>query len=277
MPENAKLNLLDEELDAESQKYIQESLDNWKESVVNNLIQEMEEVKQAKIEELEEQNLAYRAELKEEFTEKMLANLEELKESIRAEVTAEVIRNNPELKILEQVKELVAPLLGEEYRNSTYEDAIFKLSQENEQLKREQEINEGAKTLANLLAPYSENVQKIVVSLIKEGSPEEVTEQFLSIYDSLSNIFEAEKKDDEDEDASDEEGTEDENADDANDDSDDESTEDEEDDSEDDDEDVKESHEEDESFINEGYEGFDTYESEKRNSTRNILKAYANL
>lgn len=277
MPENAKLNLLDEELDAESQKYIQESLDNWKESVVNNLIQEMEEVKQAKIEELEEQNLAYRAELKEEFTEKMLANLEELKESIRAEVTAEVIRNNPELKILEQVKELVAPLLGEEYRNSTYEDAIFKLSQENEQLKREQEINEGAKTLANLLAPYSENVQKIVVSLIKEGSPEEVTEQFLNIYDSLSNIFEAEKEDDEDEDTSDEENTEDEDADEADENSDDEDTEDEEDDSEDDDEDVKESYEEDESFINEGYEGFDTYESEKRNSTRNILKAYANL
>lgn len=275
MPENAKLNLLDEELDAESQKYIQESLDNWKESVVNNLIQEMEEVKQAKIEELEEQNLAYRAELKEEFTEKMLANLEELKESIRAEVTAEVIRNNPELKILEQVKELVAPLLGEEYRNSTYEDAIFKLSQENEQLKREQEINEGAKTLANLLAPYSENVQKIVVSLIKEGSPEEVTEQFLSIYDSLSNIFEAEKADDEDEDTSDEEDAEDEDADEADDDSDDSDEEDE--DDSDDDEDVKESHEEDESFINEGYEGFDTYESEKRNSTRNILKAYANL
>jgi hypothetical protein len=273
MPENAKLNLLDEELDAESQKYIQESLDNWKESVVNNLIQEMEEVKQAKIEELEEQNLAYRAELKEEFTEKMLANLEELKESIRAEVTAEVIRNNPELKILEQVKELVAPLLGEEYRNSTYEDAIFKLSQENEQLKREQEINEGAKTLANLLAPYSENVQKIVVSLIKEGSPEEVTEQFLNIYDSLSNIFEAEKADDEDEDTSDEEDTED--ADEADDS--DEDNEDTEDDSDDEDEDVKESHEEDESFINEGYEGFDTYESEKRNSTRNILKAYANL
>lgn len=275
MPENAKLNLLDEELDAESQKYIQESLDNWKESVVNNLIQEMEEVKQAKIEELEEQNLAYRAELKEEFTEKMLANLEELKESIRAEVTAEVIRNNPELKILEQVKELVAPLLGEEYRNSTYEDAIFKLSQENEQLKREQEINEGAKTLANLLAPYSENVQKIVVSLIKEGSPEEVTEQFLNIYDSLSNIFEAEKADDEDEDTSDEEDAEDEDADEADDDSDDSDEEDE--DDSDDDEDVKESHEEDESFINEGYEGFDTYESEKRNSTRNILKAYANL
>ena len=207
----------------------------------------------------------------------MLANLEELKESIRAEVTAEVIRNNPELKILEQVKELVAPLLGEEYRNSTYEDAIFKLSQENEQLKREQEINEGAKTLANLLAPYSENVQKIVVSLIKEGSPEEVTEQFLNIYDSLSNIFEAEKEDDEDEDTSDEENAEDEDADEADEDSDDEDTEDEEDDSEDDDENVKESHEEDESFINEGYEGFDTYESEKRNSTRNILKAYANL
>lgn len=279
MAENAKLNLLDEELDEESQKYIQESLETWKESMTNQLVQEMEQVKQAKIEELEEANIAYREQLKEEFTEKMLDALDELKESIRADVTAEVIKNNPELKILEQVKELVAPLLGEEYRDSTYEDTIFKLSEENEQLKREHEINEGAKTLAALLAPYSEKTQKLVVSLIKEGSPEEVTEQFYNIFESLSNVFEAEEKDDEAEDENDEEGEED-SKEEEDDTSDDEESkeEDDEDSKEEDDEEVKESYE-DESYIFEGYEGNDFEQSpaEKFGSVKNVLKAYANL
>lgn len=277
MAENAKLNLLDEELDEASQKYIQESLESWKESMTNQLVQEMEQVKQAKIEELEEENIAYREQLKEEFTEKMLDALDELKESIRADVTAEVIKNNPELKILEQVKELVAPLLGEEYRDSTYEDTIFKLSEENEQLKREQEINEGAKTLAALLAPYSEKTQKLVVSLIKEGSPEEVTEQFYNIFESLSNVFEAEDEDkdgEEDSDESDEAEDEDKDSEEDNEeDSDDESDEDKK-----DDEEVKESYE-DESYIFEGYEGNDFEQSpaEKFGSVKNVLKAYANL
>ncbi len=195
MAENSKLNLLDEELDEASQKYIQESLESWKESVTNQLVEQMEQERQAKIEELEEANEAYREQLKEEFTEKMLNGLDELKESIRAEVTAEVIKNNPELKIFEQVKEIVAPLVSENYRDNVYEDTITKLAEENEALRREQELNEGAKTLASLLAPYSEKTQKLVVSLIKEGSPEEVTEQFYNIFESLSNIFEAEESD----------------------------------------------------------------------------------
>ena len=70
----------------------------------------------------------------------MLDGLNELKESIRAEVTAEVIKNNPELKIFEQVKEIVAPLVSENYRDNAYEDTITKLSEEVETLRREQEI-----------------------------------------------------------------------------------------------------------------------------------------
>ena len=71
MAKNAKLNLLNEELDEESQKYIQETLEAWKESVTNQLVEQMEQEKQAKLEELEEENAAYREQLKEEFTEKM--------------------------------------------------------------------------------------------------------------------------------------------------------------------------------------------------------------
>ena len=188
MAENAKLNLLNEELDEESQKYIQETLEAWKESVTNQLVEQMEQEKQAKLEELEEENAAYREQLKEEFTEKMLDGLNELKESIRAEVTAGVIKNNPELKIFEQIKEIVAPLVSEGYRDNAYEDTIAKLSEENEALRREQELQEGAKTLASLLAPYSEKTQKLVVSLVKEGSPEEVGEYFDCSYNQLTSL-----------------------------------------------------------------------------------------
>lgn len=274
MAGTAKLNLLDEELDEASQKYIQESLEAWKESVTNQLVEQMEQEKQAKIEELEEENVAYREQLREEFTEKMLDGLNELKESIRAEVTAEVIKNNPELKIFEQVKEIVAPLVSENYRDNAYEDTITKLSEEVETLRREQEIQEGAKTLASLLAPYSDKTQRLILSLIKEGSPDEVTEQFYNIYDSLSNVFEAE------EDGSDDTSSDDTSSDDTS--SDDTSSDDTSEDdtgSEDDtsSDDTTNEGTNDDSFITEGVTGLDQPRAENKYSLKNVLKSYANI
>lgn len=275
MAETAKLNLLDEELDEASQKYIQESLEAWKESVTNQLVEQMEHEKQAKIEELEEENVAYREQLREEFTEKMLDGLNELKESIRAEVTAEVIKNNPELKIFEQVKEIVAPLVSENYRDNAYEDTITKLSEEVETLRREQEIQEGAKTLASLLAPYSDKTQRLILSLIKEGSPDEVTEQFYNIYDSLSNVFEAEEGSSDDDTSSDDISSDDDTS------SDDTSSDDtSSDDTSSDDtssDDTTSEGTKDDSFITEGVKGLDQPKAENKYSLKNVLKSYANI
>ena len=274
MAETAKLNLLDEELDEASQKYIQESLEAWKESVTNQLVEQMEQEKQAKIEELEEENVAYREQLREEFTEKMLDGLNELKESIRAEVTAEVIKNNPELKIFEQVKEIVAPLVSENYRDNAYEDTITKLSEEVETLRREQEIQEGAKTLASLLAPYSDKTQRLILSLIKEGSPDEVTEQFYNIYDSLSNVFEAEEGSSDDDTSDDDTSSDDTSSDDTS--SDDTSD----DDTSSDDtssDDTTNEGAKDDSFITEGVTGLDQPKAENKYSLKNVLKSYANI
>lgn len=274
MAENSKLNLLDQELDEESQKYIQETLSSWKESVTNQLIEQMEKEKQAKIEELEEENLAYREALKEEFTEKMLDGLNELKESIRAEVTAEVIKNNPELKIFEQVKEIVAPLVTEGYRDNAYADTIERLSEENEKLKREAELNEGAKVLADLLEGYSEKTQKLVLSLIKEGSPEEVSEQFYNIVETLSEIFEAEEKDsDENEDTDDEDKEEKDSED--EDDEDSEKDEDDEDSEEDEDEETKNEEYEEDSYITEGVKGLEETPEQKFGTMKSVLNHYA--
>ena len=262
MDQTAKLNLLDEELDEASQKYIQESLEEWKESVTNQLVEQLEQEKQAKLEELEEENNAYREQLKEEFTEKMLDGLNELKESIRAEVTAEVIKNNPELKIFEQVKEIVAPLVSENYRDNAYEDTITKLSEEVESLRREREIQEGAKTLASLIAPYSEKTQKVVTSLIKEGTSEEVTEQFYNIFESLSTLFEEEADDDNAD--KDDEGKDD-------------SSKKEDDDDAGNDEGKEDDEGKDDSYIDTGKEGGDDDEGEKqpKKSLKEELLAYA--
>lgn len=280
MAETAKLNLLDEELDEASQKYIQESLEAWKESVTNQLVEQMEQEKQAKIEELEEENVAYREQLREEFTEKMLDGLNELKESIRAEVTAEVIKNNPELKIFEQVKEIVAPLVSENYRDNAYEDTITKLSEEVETLRREQEIQEGAKTLASLLAPYSDKTQRLILSLIKEGSPDEVTEQFYNIYDSLSNVFEAEEGNSDDDASDDDTSSDDTSSDDTSSDdtsSDDTSSDDDTSDDDTSDDDTTNEGAKDDSFITEGVTGLDQPKAENKYSLKNVLKSYANI
>ena len=280
MDQAAKLNLLDEELDEASQKYIQESLESWKESVTNQLVEQMEQEKQAKLEELEEENAAYREQLKEEFTEKMLDGLNELKESIRAEVTAEVIKNNPELKIFEQVKEIVAPLVSESYRDNAYEDTILKLSEENEALRKEQELQEGAKTLATLVAPYSEKTRKMFVSLIKEGSPEEVTEQFYNIFETVSQFVEG---------ADCENGADDDTNDDDDDSKkkpvkkgskakDDDESDDESDDNDDDGE--SDGEKKDDPFIKEGMKGADGATSDKKKkygTMKGILNEYANF
>lgn len=274
MTDADKLDLLNKELDEESRKYIQDTLNEWKETVTNQLVEQMEKEKQAKLEQLDEENAAYREQLKEEFTDKMLDGLNELKESIRAEVTAEVIKNNPELKILEQVKEAIAPLVSEGYRDNAYEDTITKLSEENERLRREQELQEGARTLATLLAPYSDKTQRLVTSLIKEGSPDEVTEQFYNIIDSLSNLFEKEDSSEDDSSAdSSEDSSEDDSSDDSGDDSDDSSEDDSEDSSDDSEDETK-----DESYLNTGSSGDETITEERKyNKLANTLKKYANL
>lgn len=265
MDKNQKLSLLNEELDEESAKYITESIQNWKESVMAQLQEEVERAKADKLEELEEANLRYREELKEEYSDKFTTALSELRESVKADATASVLKYNPELKILEQIKDLVAPLLNENFRNEAYSDTIAQLSEENEALRREQEIMEGAQTLSELLAPYSSKTQKLVLSLIKEGNSEEVTEQFYNIMESLQDIFEEDDGEDNKGDESSKKGK---PADDDEDDSDD----DEDDSNDDGDDDI------DESYINEGYDGDDDFygdTEDKLGSMRDLIRTYS--
>lgn len=259
MDTSKKLSLLNEELDEESAAYITESIQSWKESVMAQLQEEVERAKADKLEELEEANLRYREELKEEYSDKLTTALAELKESVKADATASVLKNNPELKILESIKELVAPLLGEEYRDNAYSNTIAQLAEENEALRREQEIMEGAQTLADLLSPYGEKTQKLALSMIKEGSPEEVTEQFYNLMESLQDVFGEAEEDEADEKPAKGSKAEDED--------------DEEDDEEDEDDEVEE-----ESWLDEGYYGDDEdeeiNESVDYSKIKDVIKSY---
>lgn len=275
------INLLDNSLDEASQKYIQEALENWKESVSNQLIEQMEEVKAAKIEELEEENQKYREQLREEYADKMMAGLSDLKEKMKAEITAKVVKDNPELKILEQIKEAVAPLLNEEYRDVTYSNSLAALSEEVEELRREKALAEGKETLTDLLAPYSDKTKRMVSALIKEGTSDEVTENFYNLVENLPELFEEEDKD-KDEDDDDEDYEDDDQNDDENKDDEDGEDDDEEDDkkkkgkkSEEDDEDkVNSESVNDDSYITEGLQGAEGTKTEE-NAFKKMLKAYA--
>ena len=182
--------ILDRDLKPEEEQAIRESLESWKEEIYNQLQEEVEQQKEAKLEELEQANVEFKEQLKEEYAEKMLKALNEMKEELRAEVLAEVYENNPELQLLEKIKELIAPTINEEYLGNIYAQELSQLREENEALKEHQRLEEGAKTLAELISPYSVKTQKIILSLVKEGGPEEVTEQFYNLIENLESVDE---------------------------------------------------------------------------------------
>lgn len=189
--------ILERDLSPEEETLLRESLETFKEDVYSNLLEEVEILKEKKIEELEEANIEYREELKKEFANKLMTALKEMREEIKAEVLAEMVSSNPELQILESIKELVAPTLTEDFVGNVYAEQIQTLAEENEKLRREIELEEGAETLAELIAPYSEQTQNILLAVIKEGNAEEVTEQFYELIESME-MLEAEKEEDDD-------------------------------------------------------------------------------
>src|SRR6478609_287338 len=178
--------MLEMDLTPEDEKLLRESLEDWKESVYSNLLEEVEQLKEKTIQELEEAN--------KEYTGKMVKALNEMREDIRSEVFAEMVTSNPELQVLEKIKALVAPTLNEEFSGNVYSEQITNLVEENAALKREMELNEGARTLAGLIKDYDRKTQKLILSVIKEGNAEEITEQFYQIAESLE-LFEEKGED----------------------------------------------------------------------------------
>lgn len=265
--EKNTIDVLNMDLPEEAEKALRETLQSWKEEVYDTLMEEVEEAKEQKITELDEKNVEFRESLKEEYAGKMLNALKEMREELRAEVLAEVYDNNPELKVLEEIKALVAPTINEDYLGNVYANELQTLRERVMELEEENMIEEGAKKLAELISPYSKKTQNIILSIIKEGGPDEVTEQFHSLMEKLGTIDEEDSEDDEDEDDEDIKASADPEE---------ESDEEDEDEDEEDDEDVEESTEEDklETYIKEDEEGKDhKKEKQKINPLKDRIKS----
>ena len=193
-------NILEMDLSPEDGKLLKEALESWKEEVYASLLEKVEEAKERKLEELEEASIEYKEGLKKEYSDKMLKTLKEMEKEIRAKVVAEVVADNPEVQILEQIKELIAPTLNEDYAKNVYTEEIQTLRENVEILEARMELEEGARKLAELVSPYSKKTQNLIISLVNEGGPDTVTEQFYSIIESLSMNEEDDEMEDDDED-----------------------------------------------------------------------------
>lgn len=191
--------ILDMDLDQESEKLLRESMESWKEEAYIHLEEEANKKLEEKLEELEVANVEYKEQLKEEFADKLVVALDEMRDEIRADVIAEMVKSNPEIKILEQIKELIAPTLNEEYFQNAYADELITLKEENDALKEKVALEEGAKTLAELLSPYGKKTQNIIISLVKPGDAESITEQFYDIIENLEAVYESDDEEDDEE------------------------------------------------------------------------------
>ena len=163
---------------------------------LEKLEEEAEERIQAKIDELEEQNNAWREEVAEAYSEKFLAALDEMREDVRAEVLAESVETDPTHKVMEEVMRLVAPLMNEEYVENTYMGEIKRLADKVAEYERKEALDEGADTLEELIEGYDDAFKPALRAIIGEGTAEEVTARFEAIVESLNEA----KDDDEDED-----------------------------------------------------------------------------
>ena len=205
--------ILDIELSEEDASKLAEEIQSWKEEFSAKLEAEAEERIQAKIDELEEQNNAWREEVAEAYSEKFLAALDEMREDVRAEVLAESVETDPTHKVMEEVMRLVAPLMNEEYVENTYMGEIKRLADKVAEYERKEALDEGAATLEELIEGYDDAFKPALRAIIGEGTAEEVTARFEAIVESLNEADEAdddEDDDDEDFDFDDEEDDEDE-------------------------------------------------------------------
>lgn len=189
--------ILDMDLKPEDEKMLRETLETWKEEMAQHLEEENEKKVQEKLEELEVAAAEYKEELKEEFADKLVVALDEMRDIQRSDIISEMVKSNPEIQILEKIKELIAPTLNEEYFQNVYAEELITLKEQNDELKSRISLDEGAKTLAELVAPYSRKTQNIIISLIRPGDAEAVTEQFYDIIENLEAINEKEEEEDE--------------------------------------------------------------------------------
>jgi len=190
------------ELTPEQQEELREQLMAWKQGVIDKVEEELtdkyEELESALKEEYEAKVEEIKEKMKRVFTKRFVNALKEMYEQIKAEVLAESY-DSPEIRVLEEIKALVYPLIdGSEAQR--YASEFAKMAEMNEELAEELEYTKGQKKLMELTSDLSPDVKKVVISLIGEGTEEEIVERFAAI---KASLMEAKKQEEDEEDLED--------------------------------------------------------------------------
>ncbi len=184
------------ELSDKEQKELREQLESWKQGVIDKVEEDLTTKYEEMESSLKEEYTALvgdiREKMKKVFTKRFVTALKEMYDQIKAEVLAESY-DSPDMRILEEIKTLVYPLInGSEAERYTSE--FSKLAEMNEELNEELEVTKGQKKLMELTDTLSPEVKKVVMTLIGEGTEEDIVEKFAAIKEAL-----AEAKDDDEE------------------------------------------------------------------------------
>lgn len=184
------------DLTPEETQELREQLESWKEGVINKVEEELtskyEEMESALKEEYESLVQDIREKMKRVYTKRFVTALKEMYEQIKAEVLAESF-DSPEMRVLDEIKTLVYPLIkGSE--GERYASEFAKMAEMNEELSEELELTKGQKKLMELTEGLSEDVKRVVVALVGDGTEEEVVERYAAIKEALDD-----KKSDDDE------------------------------------------------------------------------------
>lgn len=176
------------ELSDKEQKELREQLESWKQGVIDKVEEDLttkyEEMESSLKEEYTALVSDIREKMKKVFTKRFVTALKEMYDQIKAEVLAESY-DSPDMRVLEEIKTLVYPLInGSEAERYTSE--FSKLAEMNEELNDELEITKGQKKLMELTDSLSPQVKKVVMTLIGEGTEEDIVEKFAAIKEALA-------------------------------------------------------------------------------------------
>lgn len=174
------------ELSEEVAGKLTEALVAWKEDYAARIEETNNEVLEAKIQELEEMNEMWREGIAEEYSDKLIDALDEMRGEVKANVLAEYVETDPTYQVMEEIKRLVAPSINEEYIGNVYGEELVTLRGQVKSFQIEKELAEGARVKAELLESYSEKLRPLLSTLIGEGTAEEVENKFFEIIESIS-------------------------------------------------------------------------------------------
>jgi hypothetical protein len=181
------MDFLNINLSEDDQKILLNILQEWKDKELEKMQLVLEQVKNEEITKINEHLTSYKEELKEEFIDKTNNIIESIKPKIRKEILLEMNETNPDIIVVNKIKDLVYPLVNES--GTKYVNEITLLKNELNEMKKQQSLLEGAKKKQELLKGYSEKTRFILDKMIPEGTVEEVTEGFFNVIEGFENNF----------------------------------------------------------------------------------------